>query len=1038
MASSAQIELPHSNINTVSGLPQISSSLLETAAGIESRPQQNVTFTFTSPSVADNVPDTSIFTTLPSATFDALLEQYEDPIAEVPLTIQLSPQKENLTIMPLPEVDDATQNSTNTLHDLSHCSCPADNKGEEVPVEQVFIRDGQMYRLPEACVVFVGNMELYGFYKNDQWYVSLVMLFHLIGPEAKQLYEKAILNASNLDIMTMGDNDLDLIIQKSGLDRAATSRDLISVTCLQALSRYMCELVDLPVAKNIAFSDIYRKVLGNNVRCSNCGLIIEKEPTNERYELIWKQTDDAVTDNNIPVTAGFVSASNAKFCAFQMNESIYINLAEVVRFKLFNLTAIQKKLCSLDISPIAAPADVELYFESDNALLRKGMWIDLVTLRCVCCMGSGKCAVKGHSYDVWQALKLGKCTYEPYVSLLVEDTSQHKTDISLPMLYSEKKKFFPKTNVKVATRSNATFQEKMNTNGSDDLVSSTTGDILPPIPNCNKEKMVLHVPETKIDRNEGPVKAIDSNEMTLVHENETHLGVNEMANNDSDNGVFECKVAEPSGEIVEVKIAELDTNSDGRCLKGKSDNSLDQNKENSYKTIEGKDLEKFVEVTVLSAGSSQEPVYLNERSRISDVISQGDLKTDYFVGRPRGRPTKSHETFVFKSSVEKSTKKGIQYMYSGDYIVPDVEELNKQICCKQVIVGEKTYPCQTSSDLIGDSSFSDSANVSTKDKTMIIEATHEDKENSAAVFVKESKSPVVKYQKKHHKSVDTEKDVKEILNNKKIIHHDGAMDEVDSNVPVPAEIFDHHTKAGEKVITEYVSYNVSEQGITVHENNIEEADDQQSSGFDAAHRNESVSPKTIEVSNSGDSNKVNSTDSSVLNSVTEKDHSADTCLNTDRDIYSQTDGVLKSPLKSPPSKRVERLCSKLSSSENMNRPDISLLTLATLAAENESESEAEIDQMKSDDKMNCQKNTNKESCIRNNSASKFSFEDLSPEQQEILQKENYSKMEDILLKIKKYILLGFDKEYGLFKVKGFDKRARTVLPGEKKQPFSLI
>lgn len=1083
----------------------LSCSLIEKSpynSGISSRANQDISFTLPSPSVADSVPciDTSIFTTLPTATFNELLQQYEDPAVSIPETFSQTPLKDNLTILPLvggAEASTTAHHAENaeTLPDWPLCSCSPTNIGDEIPEEQVFIRNGQMYRLPEAGVISVGNMSLNSFYRSNHWYVSLALLYHIIGPEAKQIYQKAMINSPDLEFMTGGDNELELLKQKTGLSMLstdATLKDLISIQCLQAISRKICETLEIPVIRIIAYGDIYRKVLGNNVRCSNCGFIIRKEPADEKYELVLTQAS-----NGIPLTVGMVSISNVKFCGFQMKDKTYINLAEVVWFKMFKWPAVHRKLHALGISPVHAPEGVEEKFDSGSSMLAKGMWLDLVDLRCLCCMGNGKCQIKGHSEEVWQAFKMGEYTYEPHISLIAEGSSKPKLVFTVPLSDSQTKMMSPTSSLmcvnsdEIHVDANAAganiaglFEKsspnKVISNGSEEHVSSTTEDFMPLPPQLNVDEDSLEQATEPVclfegaETNSNPESRVPPTEVTVSEVRQTPI-------RDSVD-VIHFQIEEPSGEVVEVKIAELEENEElaseiTQQTELAVDNTNHQSGKMSEGVIEMSDTGSNVQTEEQTAGTKNGCI---DSGTSTDERCEDDYQ-EYFIGRPRGRPTKLQDAYVFKSPVETSTKRGCRFLFPGDCIVPDLEELRRQIQCKKVIIGQKSLSQEIltnesikgrkGSQKFASARISYSGKLKDTAQTCPIEKTEG-----------ESKKNILKDENKM-KDMITEKTQ---MKSKIDINHKPDLDVCHSSNTRQLNT------QNDKVIVEYVKNRVNEQNFTAHEKEVERTEVCQSSEVQTSHQcKSSESPEksafnktellvhAIEHADSEteakkkkicceteDINMSNTTESpSPVAGLVSR---SPLCFSPEKDIHAQTGGTPKTP----PSRRVERL-TKLASSESFNRPDAALLTLATLAADNESD--VEVDQTdivnenkdrshdvqyqtdmnfknidssavekcqvetneKTDDKINDKNNTEQHNKMdlmavpqtaegNRPSESKLNSEDgmLS---ETLLMKDN---IETVLSNLKKYTVFTFDQESDLLKVQKFEEGAKCEFPGK--------
>ena len=1051
--------------HTVAGpnLVEMDSSLIDKAvfsAGITGRPSQdNIPFPFTSPSAGDVPIDTSIFTSLPTAKFNELLQQYEDPAASMSDSLSQTPPKANLTMLSLDGVgtnvvtsviDTNANMNSRTLTDI--CTCLATEPREEVPVEQVFLRNEQMYRLPEAGVIALANTEFNAFFKNNQCYVSLSLIYHAVGPVTKRHLEKAMTGATNLDILTMGDNEFELLSQQTGLSDGA-EKELISVSCLQAICKSISQTVEVAPIRSIAFDDVYRKVLGNNVRCNNCGMIIKKDPTEEKYELIYSQSMcETVPPSGIPFTVGMVSASNAKFCAFQMDDKTYINIAELIRFKMFTWAAIQRKLKTLGTTTVRAPAGVEEKFDAGVVTLSKGQWIDLVNLRCCCCMGQGKCTIKGHSEDVWQALKMGQCTYEAGISLIAIDET---LDAVGSIAESEPT---PKT---MSPTSTVTFINLESTvsdsndggasNGSEEHVSSTTDGFVPGTPQIGYND----------DQTEQGSETTSHVESVVVKNNEA-APIN-TSKSTSNEPVTEFHITEPNGEMVSITIEEIKETDevDGEEISRQFGFKMDKDElENSKADSENmKNVREVVENIVQPSVSSEMQASNNIKT---DIVENGaEDYQDYFIGRPRGRPNKSQDAFIFKPPVEKSVKRGSIYLFPGDCIVPDIEELNRQIENKRVIIGLKNL----TSEVMNEKSIAD--------------CIQQQKASTAKIsFSQKAMTQARKLPKPQTKGdttiLDNKQDIKPVTDedNKAIVGDVSGVITIHSQYrTVQPNTSDSQN---DKVVIEYVQNRTEpdEQKLIAHEKEVEKAEI-----CFMPSRSNSNTPERVQITKQSkipeqsvvarniwpDSQTEGSSQSTFTSPLVNSSSSNRLHPGTLESFGSPVAGMF-TPTKganmprTPPAWSVERLA-KLTSSKSFSGPDAALLTLATLAAENEdNESSNEEEQT---DKLTI--NPAESGPDRNGTAEDTSEKDITGVEEKITEKdtemnviksnkqgnddgvtkdeseepfEDLSKTSEeekleILSRLKKCAIFTCDKKRCEWIVKGFTKQAKDEFPGKR-------
>ena len=1079
-------------------LLEMNSSFMEKAvfsAGINSRTSQDIPFPFTSPNVGDVPIDTSIFTSdLPTASFNELLQQYEDPAVSISDTLPQTPQKApiNLTMLTLDGVetnvvttivDTCANINTKPLSGYCTCIITEEKRGEvcEIPVDQVFLRDGQMYFLPDAGLITLANIEFNAFLKNNQWYLSLQLLFYAVGPEVKKHLGKAIegLGAANLDLLTLDENHIELLSHKTGLTNWVM-REAISISCLQAICKSISQTVEDGAIRNIAYGDVYRRLPGNSVLCSNCGLLIKKNPVQEKYEEVicsQSMSDNVVPSNVVPnVTIGMVSASNAKFCAFQMKDTTYINLAEVVRFKMFTWTAIQRKLNTLGKLPINAPAGVEERFDS-GANLGKGQWIDLINLRCCCCMGNGRCTIKGHSEEVWQALKLGQWTYEVGLLLFAMDETLDAVG-SIPVCEPESNIASPSSTVPfinlestVNDRNDGCFS-----NGNEEHVSSTTDGFVPGTAQISlNEDQIEQRPET-VNHDENATKkqcegaTINSSDVPVSLTNERT--VNELANN-----ATEYQLTEPNGEMVVISFEEVKATEevDSEEISRQFGFTMDKNElenNNTYsENVENVREEEVVEVMDHTTVSKEMEDCNNSKTDI--VVNSQEEFQNYFIGRPRGRPTKCQEAFAFKPPVEKSVKRGTMYLFPGDIIVPDIEELNQQIENKKVVIGQKNLI----SEVMSEKSIANSIQLQKASTTKM--------SFSGRKAMKQERKFSEPQTRCETTNSDREKDITPVSskNNDEdkvqtISVH--TSDVINIHPQYKTEQPDLSSSQNEKVVIEYVQSRVEpdEQKLIAHEKEVEKAEicfmpsrSNSNTPEKAQLTNRSKIPEQSMVArNIWPDNQAETYGASKFTSPLVDSSSSNQLIPGISESFGSpvpgifTPSQVSSTPKTPPAWSVERLA-KITSSKSFSGPEAVLLTLATLAAD---ESGSDQEQAQTDahtKKPDVTRPVGEETAITSKTIEQITSEkdQIGGHENKITEKDNELNMSksrgsensdtgpkgdceepleeslltnkekklEMISRLKKCAIFTCDKGSCEWKVKRFTKQAKVEFPGKK-------
>ncbi|KAL3865091.1 hypothetical protein ACJMK2_006722 [Sinanodonta woodiana] len=322
------------------------------------------------------------------------------------------------------------------LSENDYCQCDSEEKGEEVPVEQIFIRDGQMFRLPDVGTILVGKLEFCGFRKQEKWYLGLAEVIHKVGPIFRKEFEEAVLNTRELDVLELDANEFDLLLQRSKISRHWQLRSMMELKCLHNIFVNLHKEDKDPVIKTIAEGPFYRKTDGSEVRCTNCGLKIKDPSDGERLELLLKKDVEAPLfeehyakpSAKYQSSVGFlhIFGLNIELNAFKLKTNDYISLKEIVFKKIFSLTTLQKRLLHLQVRPIRAPSEIEYYFQLHGIEVQRTLWVDIVAVRCMCCLTGMK-----ELDTVTRAISCGQFKYKEMLTLITEDTTIDDTVFTL-------------------------------------------------------------------------------------------------------------------------------------------------------------------------------------------------------------------------------------------------------------------------------------------------------------------------------------------------------------------------------------------------------------------------------------------------------------------------------------------------------------------------------------------------------------------------------------------------------------------------------
>ncbi|XP_033757207.1 uncharacterized protein LOC117339624, partial [Pecten maximus] len=282
----------------------------------------------------------------------------------------------------------------------STCKCKHKSKGTDIPVEQIWLHKNQMYYLPQINILVISYEEFVGFLRKDKWYVSVGEITHRLIPNFRNEVESYLVkNVCDKQFLSL--EEIEYLKQRKCVNHGMKSGIMISLDTLREMCKFLAStkaFIQAPTTglSNAAHGNIYRKLLEKNTRCSKCGGAVWDVNTIDRYVLVdsleihhHTKIQDPASQQISPQKSmyiGEVTIGKIFFQSFKLDELIYISLKEIVECQVFNLQILQSRLVQLQYRPRPAPTAVDSYFLKVNSEVNQTLWIDLMTLRCVCCM----------------------------------------------------------------------------------------------------------------------------------------------------------------------------------------------------------------------------------------------------------------------------------------------------------------------------------------------------------------------------------------------------------------------------------------------------------------------------------------------------------------------------------------------------------------------------------------------------------------------------------------------------------------------------
>ncbi|XP_071171357.1 microtubule-associated protein 1B-like [Mytilus edulis] len=271
-----------------------------------------------------------------------------------------------------------------------HCKCDFIDK--LVAVEQIWLCRGQLYFLPQIAIVVIGNREFAGIFHNQKkGYIAVGEIIEKMMPQYESDLIGFLKRKEDVEQCTMTTQEIGYLQQRNCIGPTCRYSVAVSLNTLRQMAQFIVMYEgDKPgfdnKIKEIANGNYYKKVLQRHVRCGNCGGIIlySKEP--EEYVKLNKETKIGESESKC-FSVGFIKVGGFRFVAFKMDNRIYVSFKELCQNQVIKLQVLQARLGALRQRPRLAPSILNSYLNTPDYSVANTMWIDIATLRCVCCMG---------------------------------------------------------------------------------------------------------------------------------------------------------------------------------------------------------------------------------------------------------------------------------------------------------------------------------------------------------------------------------------------------------------------------------------------------------------------------------------------------------------------------------------------------------------------------------------------------------------------------------------------------------------------------
>ncbi|OWF41467.1 uncharacterized protein LOC110462314 [Mizuhopecten yessoensis] len=338
--------------------------------------------------------------------YNHVQHEVEEEIEERKIANRTPPELLNAEYMSQEDVNMVKKSVSNFRPNFSSyptlCKCKHKEKGTDIPVEQIWLHKNQMYYLPQINILVISFEEYVGFLRQDKWYVSVGEITQRLIPNFRSEVESYLVkNICDKQFLSL--EEIEYLKQRRCVNQSMKSGTMISLDTLRVMCKFLAStkaFIQAPTngLSNAAHGIFYKKLLEKNTRCSKCGGAVKNIEASDRYVLldspveilysrrIQESSTSQETSLQKSMYVGEVTIGNVFFKSFKLDELTYISLKEIVECQVFNLQVLQSRLVQLQYRPRPAPTAIDCHFSNERTNVNQTLWIDLMTLRCACCM----------------------------------------------------------------------------------------------------------------------------------------------------------------------------------------------------------------------------------------------------------------------------------------------------------------------------------------------------------------------------------------------------------------------------------------------------------------------------------------------------------------------------------------------------------------------------------------------------------------------------------------------------------------------------
>ena len=339
--------------------------------------------------------------------------------------------------------DQRTRTKQNYSKEISYCglnfhktcACSDSEDREEVPEDQIFMFQGQMYRLQEATVIKIGHIQMHAFLRNGLLYVPICMLWHFLDIDSQKHFKKAMSKEKGFKYEDLLENDQHLVKQKYNLIIRHPKQKMIDLVAVRALAKSIVTEYDSDIMKTLAYQPLKVKVCSSEMKCTQCGGTVSKANNFDDYVTLDLSSFQTEEDNStqdflnnkcenslkqVDAKIGALYLHKTKFSAFELKNKIYISVKEFVDYKILQLETLQNKLEKLQYKPIIAPPEIENIFLETDVQVCKSLWMSVDKVIAVC---KTSYSVESKRHDLLLHFTLNSFIFEPSIQLVASDTS---------------------------------------------------------------------------------------------------------------------------------------------------------------------------------------------------------------------------------------------------------------------------------------------------------------------------------------------------------------------------------------------------------------------------------------------------------------------------------------------------------------------------------------------------------------------------------------------------------------------------------------